>query len=227
MKLNQLIDHTILKPDATLGQIEQLCREAIEHKFFSVCIHPHWIPDARRFIGDTDVKICTVVGFPLGANLSQTKVQETRDAIHAGADEIDMVINIGAAREHHWNFIEHEIHEIVSAAESRLVKVILETALLEPAEIDDACRAAEHAGAGFVKTSTGFGPGGATVDAVSRMRGAVSEGIGVKASGEYGTVPMRRPWLLPGPPVWAPQPVWPSFRVSRSSRLRLYEHLYP
>ncbi len=183
MSLNSLIDHTLLKPDATLPEIKTLCQEAMDHQFFSVCVHPYWIVDARHLLDGSDVKICTVVGFPLGANLSHTKVQETRDAIHAGADEIDMVINLGAAKEGHWNFIEHEIHEIVSAADSRLVKVILETAILAPQECDDACHAAENAGAGFVKTSTGFGSGGATVEAVRRMRAAVSDAIGVKASG--------------------------------------------
>lgn len=187
MSLNSLIDHTLLKAEATLPDIEKHCREAVEHRFFSVCVHPHWIVDARHFLNGSEVKICTVVGFPLGANLSQTKVQETRDALHAGADEIDMVINIGAAKEGHWNFIEHEIHEIVSAAQSKLVKVILETALLAPQETDNACHAAVHAGAHFVKTSTGFGPGGATVEAVARMSAAVPKNVGVKASGGIRT----------------------------------------
>lgn len=183
MSFNQLIDHTLLKPEATLTQIETLCREARDHAFFSVCIHPYWIADARRLLEGTPVAVCTVVGFPLGANLAQTKTQETRHAIHAGADEIDMVINLGAALEGHWNYIEHEVHEIVSAAESKVVKVIIESALLHDDQIRNACHAAENAGAAFVKTSTGFGPGGATVEAVRLMRESVSDRVQVKASG--------------------------------------------
>ncbi|MEO0454008.1 MAG: deoxyribose-phosphate aldolase [Verrucomicrobiota bacterium] len=181
--INQLIDHTYLKQEGTLDQITQLCQEAVTHQFWSVCIHPYWVPDAAKLTQDSPVRVCTVVGFPLGANLSRTKVHETADAIHAGATEIDMVINIGAALEGHWNFIEHEIHEIVSAADSHLVKVILETASLSPEQIKSACHCAENAGAGFVKTSTGFGKGGATVEAVELMKASVSENLGIKASG--------------------------------------------
>ncbi len=181
--LASYIDHTLLKPEATIDQIEALCAEAKEHQFASVCINPYWIPTAKRALEGSDVKVCTVVGFPLGATLSHAKVHETQEAVIAGADEIDMVQNIAAAREGHWNFIEHEIHEMVSTAEGRTVKVILETCLLDDDQIRNCCRAAERAGAHFVKTSTGFSTSGATVEHVRLMRESVSEHIGVKASG--------------------------------------------
>lgn len=181
--LASIIDHTLLKPDATIREIEQLCREAVEHKFASVCVNPYWIPTVKPLLNGSGVKVCTVIGFPLGASLSKTKIAETRDAIEAGADEIDMVMNVGAALEGHWNFIEHEIHDIVSVAQGKTVKVILETCLLDQARIVEACKAAERGGATYVKTSTGFSKSGATVEAVKAMRGAVSCHIGVKASG--------------------------------------------
>ncbi len=183
MSLAQYIDHTLLKPEATIDQIQTLCAEAAEHQFASVCINPYWIPTAQRALEGSGVKVCTVIGFPLGAGLSHAKVHETQEAINAGADEIDMVQNIGAAREGHWNFIEHEIHEIVSTAAGRTVKVILETCLLNNEQIRHCCRAAERAGAHFVKTSTGFSSGGATVEHVKLMRESVSDTVQVKASG--------------------------------------------
>jgi deoxyribose-phosphate aldolase len=182
-EIASIIDHTLLKPDATIREIEQLCREAVEHTFAAVCINPYWIPTVKPLLNGSGVKLCTVAGFPLGASLSKTKIAETRDAAEAGADEIDMVMNVGAALEDHWNFIEHEIHDVVSAAHGKTVKVILETCLLDPARIAEACKAAERGGANYVKTSTGFSKGGATVEAVKTMRGAVSCHIGVKASG--------------------------------------------
>jgi deoxyribose-phosphate aldolase len=181
--IHSLIDHTLLKPDATIREISQLCVEAVEHRFFSVCINPYWIPTARKLVVGTPVKVCTVIGFPFGASLSKAKAQETLAAIDAGADEIDMVLNIGAAKEGHWDFIEHEIHELVSAAKGKTVKVILETCLLKPAEIEEACRRAVSARAHFVKTSTGFSTHGATIDAVKLMRKIVGCQFGVKASG--------------------------------------------
>lgn len=180
--LASYIDHTLLKPEATIDQIEALCAEAKEHQFASVCINPYWVPTAKRALGGSSVRVCTVIGFPLGAGLSHGKVHETQEAIIAGADEIDMVQNIGAAREGHWNFIEHEIHEIVSTAEGRIVKVILETCLLDEDQIRNSCRAAERAGASFVKTSTGFSTGGATIEHVRLMKESVSDHVGVKAS---------------------------------------------
>jgi deoxyribose-phosphate aldolase len=178
-----LIDHTLLRPDAVIGEIEKLCDEARAHAFCSVCVNPYWVSTARHRLAGSGVKVCTVVGFPLGATLPGVKAQETREAAAKGADEIDMVLNIAAAKEGHWNYIEHEVHEIVSAADGRLVKVILETCLLGDAEIAEASKACERGGAHFVKTSTGFSKSGATVEAVRLMRASVSRSVGVKASG--------------------------------------------
>lgn len=178
------IDHTLLKPDAILSEIEQLCREALEHSFVSVCVNPYWISTVAPLLHGSNVKTCTVIGFPFGANQTQSKTFECKQAIETGADEIDMVMNLGAALEGHWNFVEHEIHEIVSTAKDKPVKVILETAALNDEEIRQACAAAQRAGAAFVKTSTGFHPkGGATVEAVRLMRETVGPEMGVKASG--------------------------------------------
>jgi len=178
-----IIDHTLLKPEATIQEIEKLCREAVEHQFCSVCVNPYWISTVRQFLNGSNVKICTVVGFPLGASLSKTKKHETQDSLEAGADEIDMVMNIGAALENHWNFIEHEVHELSSLTKGKTLKVIFETCLLNPEQIKNACKASEAGGANYVKTSTGFSKGGATPEAVSLMRSSVSCHIGVKASG--------------------------------------------
>ncbi len=181
--LASIIDHTLLKPDATRTAVETLCAEARQHGFFSVCINPYWIADAKKFLTGSPVKVCTVIGFPLGASLPQSKMHAAQDALRTGADELDMVLNIGAAKEGHWNFIEHEIHEVVSVAKGHVVKVILETCLLTETEIAEAARAAQRAGAAFVKTSTGFSSGGATVEAVRIMRQTVGPDMGVKASG--------------------------------------------
>ena len=185
--LHELIDHTLLAATATRPQIVQLCSEARGYRFFSVCVNPYWVADCRKLVEGSDVKVCTVVGFPLGASSSRSKAAEARIAVEAGADELDMVINIGAAKEGHWDFIEHEIHEVVSAAQGKLVKVILETAFLLPDEIVLGSKRVVSAGAHFVKTSTGFGPTGATVEAVKTMREAVGCRFGVKASGGIKT----------------------------------------
>ncbi len=181
--LHELIEHTILRADATLADVTRLCAEAREHRFHGVCVNAYWIADARRLLAGSGVKIVTVAGFPLGATLSKAKAAETRAAIEAGADEVDMVINVGAAKEGHWDFIEHEVHEVVSAAQGRPVKVIIESAALTLPEVAEAARRAVAAGAAFVKTSTGFGPGGATVEAVRAIREAVGCRPGIKASG--------------------------------------------
>lgn len=181
--LASLIDHTLLKATATLSEITQLCAEAKTHGFFSVCVNPYWIPDCRHLLEGSSVKVCTVVGFPLGATLSKAKAAETKAAVDAGADEIDMVMNIGAAKEGHWDFIEHEIHEVVSSAQGRLVKVIFETCYLTLDEIKFASERTVNAKAQFVKTSTGFGTAGATVEHIKLMRETVGCTFGVKASG--------------------------------------------
>ncbi|MBT3393488.1 MAG: deoxyribose-phosphate aldolase [Waddliaceae bacterium] len=177
------IDHTLLKPDAILSDIKKLCSEAREYHFYSVCVNPCWVSVAKDLLKDSDVKVGAAVGFPLGASTSAVKAFEARDAIGNGAEEIDMVMNIGAALERRWDYVEDDIKGVVSAADGRCVKVIIETCLLSEEQIIAACHAAEGAGARFVKTSTGFNGGGATVEAVKVMHGAVSDDIGVKASG--------------------------------------------
>lgn len=183
MEIAKMIDHTLLRANATLPEIETLCGEAREYGFFSVCVNPYWITTARKQLEGSDVKVCTVVGFPLGATMANAKADETRHAVEAGADEIDMVMNVGAALEGHWNFIEHEVHEVVSSASGKLVKVILETCLLNEEQIIEASKACKRGKADFVKTSTGFSTGGATVEAVRLMRETVGSEMGVKASG--------------------------------------------
>ncbi|HEY8436545.1 MAG TPA: deoxyribose-phosphate aldolase [Haloplasmataceae bacterium] len=183
MELNQYIDHTLLKPEATKDQIIRLCEEAKAHRFKSVCVNPANIDLAKEILADSDVLVCTVVGFPLGANTVEVKVFETKDAITRGADEIDMVINIGKAKEHDYDYIEDEIRQVVQAAEGKTVKVIIETALLTDEEKVQVCLAAKRAGAHFVKTSTGFSTGGATVEDVKLMKDTVGDEVEVKASG--------------------------------------------
>nr|WP_263325678.1 deoxyribose-phosphate aldolase [Neobacillus sp. Marseille-Q6967] len=179
-----MIDHTLLKPDATRQQIETLCQEAKEHGFFSVCVNPTWVSTARGILNGSNVKVCTVIGFPLGATTSETKAFETRNAIENGADEVDMVINIGALKDQNDELVEKDIRAVVEAAKgSALTKVIIETSLLTREEKIRACKLSVKAGADFVKTSTGFSTGGATVDDINLMRETVGPNIGVKASG--------------------------------------------
>ncbi|MBH8597377.1 deoxyribose-phosphate aldolase [Thermoactinomyces sp. CICC 10523] len=182
-ELAAMIDHTLLKPEATLEQIRFLCEEAKQYHFASVCVNPFWVKEAAKLLAGTDVKVCTVVGFPLGATTTETKVFETKDAVKNGADEIDMVINIGALKSGDSETVKRDIEAVVKAAEGKLVKVILETGLLNDEEIAGASKLAKEAGAHFVKTSTGFGNGGATVEAVRLMRKTVGTDLGVKASG--------------------------------------------
>ncbi|WP_040228854.1 deoxyribose-phosphate aldolase [Bhargavaea cecembensis] len=178
------IDHTLLKPEATKEQIIDLCTEAKEYAFASVCVNPGWVATAAGELAGTDVKVCTVIGFPLGANTKETKVFETEDAIFKGADEIDMVLNIGALKSGDEETAEADIRAVTEAAFGKaLVKVIIETSLLTDDEKITACRLAKKAGADFVKTSTGFSTGGATVEDVALMRLTVGDELGVKASG--------------------------------------------
>ncbi|MBT2582345.1 deoxyribose-phosphate aldolase [Planococcus sp. ISL-109] len=179
-----LIDHTLLKADATAPQIEQLCKEAAEYNFASVCVNPTWVSLAARELDDSEVKVCTVIGFPLGAATSETKAFETSDAIGKGAGEIDMVLNIGALKSGQEDVVKSDIEAVVTAAKGKaIVKVILEICLLTDEEIKLASRLSKQAGADFVKTSTGFSTGGATVEAVRLMRETVGPDLGVKASG--------------------------------------------
>lgn len=179
-----MIDHTLLKADATKDQVEVLCQEAKTHGFFSVCVNPTWIETAIKLLKDSDVKVCTVIGFPLGATTTETKSFETKDAIQKGADEVDMVINIGKLKDGDDDAVEQDIRGVVEAAEGKaLVKVIIETSLLTEEEKIRACKLAVTAGADYVKTSTGFSTGGATVEDIKLMRETVGPEIGVKASG--------------------------------------------
>ncbi|MBS1982955.1 MAG: deoxyribose-phosphate aldolase [Bdellovibrionales bacterium] len=182
-QLAAMIDHTLLKAEATEAQIRQLCTEAAEHGFYSVCINSRWIPLAVQCLQQSKVKPITVVGFPLGANLSAAKAFEAREAVAAGAQEIDMVLDIGAAKSGRWTEVEQDIRNVVVASGGKPVKVILETCYLSLDEIRQACTAAVKAGAQFVKTSTGFGSGGATVEHIALMRSCVGPALGVKASG--------------------------------------------
>ena len=180
-----IIDHTLLKPDATREEIETLCREAAEHEFASVCVNPTWVAACARFLQGSRVKVCSVVGFPLGATTMDTKQFETRRAIFDGAREIDMVINVGALKSGDLRLGERDIEAVTGPCRESgaISKVIIEAALLSDDEKVTACTLARAAGADFVKTSTGFGPGGATVHDVALMRRVVGEEMGVKAAG--------------------------------------------
>ncbi|HEM4051209.1 TPA: deoxyribose-phosphate aldolase [Streptococcus suis] len=183
MKLNKYIDHTILKPETSKEQVAQILAEAKEYDFASVCVNPTWVTYAAQELKDSDVKVCTVIGFPLGANTPAVKAFETKDAIENGADEIDMVINIGALKSKNDELVLEDIKAVVEASGDKLVKVIIETCLLTEEEKVKACQLSKEAGADFVKTSTGFSTGGATVEDVALMRKTVGSDMGVKASG--------------------------------------------
>ena len=183
MKSSKYIDHTQLKPDATKEKIIALCNEAALYDFASVCVNPCWIELCREQLKDTDVKVCTVIGFPLGAMTTAAKVFETKDAIEKGAEEIDMVINVGRLKDGDDEYVTSEIAAIKEACGDHVLKVIIEACLLSDEEKVRACKDSEKAGADFVKTSTGFSTGGATLEDVKLMRASVSEKVKVKAAG--------------------------------------------
>ena len=187
MSYNKLIDHTLLKQDATPEQIVKLCEEAKEFDFMSVCVNPAYVPLAAECLAGTGVKVCTVIGFPLGMNLTRTKVEEAELCIAQGADEIDMVINVGMLKAGHDDYVREEIKLLKEVAGKLTLKVIIETCLLTDEEKVRACQLAKEAGADFVKTSTGFSTGGATVHDVKLMRDTVGPEMGVKASGGVRT----------------------------------------
>ena len=178
-----MIDHTLLKPEATPAQVEKLCAEAAEYHFASVCVNPVYIPLAARLLDGTGVKVCCVVGFPLGAIAPEQKAAEAASCAAMGAEELDMVIHVGAAKAGDWALVQRDIAGVVKAAAGRTVKVIIETCLLTDEEKVKACEAAKAAGADFVKTSTGFSTGGATTHDIALMRKTVGPEMGVKASG--------------------------------------------
>ena len=183
-KIANMIDHTVLKATTTKEDVIKVCKEAKEHNFFSVCINPTHIELAKKELEGSDVKVCTVIGFPLGANTPEVKAFETKDAIAKGADEVDMVINIGALKDKNYVLLERDIKAVVDAANKEaLVKVIIETCYLTDEEKKIACEIAVKAGTDYVKTSTGFGTGGSTPEDIKLMRDTVGPEIGVKASG--------------------------------------------
>jgi len=187
MNIAAMIDHTLLKAQATSKEIEQLCEEARIHGFASVCVNPYYVPLAASLLQDAVPKVCTVIGFPLGMTTTATKAEETKDAIRNGAEEIDMVINVGALKEGRYEFVQQDIAAVVTAANGTLVKVILETCLLTKEEIVRACELSKAVGAQFVKTSTGFSTGGATEEDVRLMKSTVGDALEVKASGGVRT----------------------------------------
>ena len=184
MDLAKMIDHTNLKASTVKEEILKLTKEAKEYQFASVCVNPTWVELAAQELKGTDVKVCTVIGFPLGANTKEVKVYETKDAIEKGAQEIDMVINIGKLKDGDYDYVESEIAGVVEASKGKaIVKVIIETCLLTDDEKKQVCSLAVKAGADFVKTSTGFSTGGATIEDVALMKQTVGAHVGVKASG--------------------------------------------
>ncbi|MCH3910193.1 MAG: deoxyribose-phosphate aldolase [Bacilli bacterium] len=183
MKYNKFFDHTCLKADATLDDITKLCQEAKEYDFMTVCVNPFYVPVCKKLLEGSDVKVCTVIGFPLGQMTPKAKAFEAKNAVSLGADEVDMVQNIAMAKEHDFKFVEKEIRQVKAAIGEKTLKVILENCYLTKNEIVYSCKAAKAAGADFVKTSTGFGSGGATVEDVALMRETVGPLMGVKAAG--------------------------------------------
>lgn len=187
-EIASMIDHTLLKPEATEEQIKKLCMEAKEYSFASVCVNPCNVKSAYAILKDSNVNVCTVIGFPLGANTSSVKAYEAKEAIENGAAEVDMVINVGKLKEKNYEYVKNDIKAVVEAAKGKaLTKVILETCLLTDEEKVAACKLSKEAGADFVKTSTGFSKGGATPADVKLMRETVGEKMGVKASGGVRT----------------------------------------
>jgi deoxyribose-phosphate aldolase len=193
------IDHTALKPETSQAQIEQLCAEARQYQFATVCLNPVYVPLAAKLLSGSDVGVCTVIGFPLGANLSATKAAEVSQSIEAGASEVDMVIHIGALKSKDYQHALEDVLAVVEAAEGKAhVKVILEMALLTKEEKIIGCLLCKEAGADFVKTSTGFGPGGATVEDVNLMRRIVGPEMGVKAAGGIRTLKDAKAMIAAG-----------------------------
>jgi len=210
----RLIDHTILKPEATRDDVRQVCAEAVKFEFASVCVNPFWTKFAAAELRDSPVRVCTVAGFPLGATTTSAKVAETLAAVRDGAEEVDMVINIGALRGGERDIVKSDVLGVVAAshAHGAIVKVILETALLDDAQKTLACRLAQDAGADFVKTSTGFSKAGATVADVTLMRRAVGKSMGVKASGGIRTLADVRAMVAAG-----------ATRIGASASVRIVE----
>lgn len=187
LNLNQYIDHTLLRPDATPQHIRCLCKEAAEYNFAAVCVCPCYVDLSVSLLAGTGVKVATVIGFPLGANLSKVKAFEAKQAVLHGADELDMVINIGSAKLGLWEAVLYDIQHVLVEAQGRTVKVIVETCLLTQEEKERVCRVVLESGAQFIKTSTGFAAGGAAVEDIALFKSVLGENIGIKASGGIRT----------------------------------------
>lgn len=199
LSIEQMIDHTLLKADATKEEIITLCDEAKAHKFKSVCVNPYWVKESAEILAGSDSVVCTVIGFPLGASATETKVFETKQAIKDGAAEVDMVINIGLLKGKNVELVEKDIQAVVDAAKGKaIVKVIIETSLLTKQEIITASELVKKSGADFVKTSTGFSTGGATLENVKLMRATVGPDLGVKASGGVKTPQQAKEFIEAG-----------------------------
>ncbi|MEE1373041.1 MAG: deoxyribose-phosphate aldolase [Parolsenella sp.] len=198
MEFNRMIDHTLLKANATRAQIEKLCDEALEYNFASVCVNTCWVPLAHEKLAGSEVNTCCVVGFPLGAMLTEAKAAETRLAVEAGADEVDMVINIGWLLDGEYDAVRDDIAAVVKAADGKCVKVIIEACLLTDEQKVKACELSVEAGATFVKTSTGFSTGGATAADVALMRKTVGDRCLVKAAGGIHTADEARAMVEAG-----------------------------
>ena len=198
MELNKYIDHTLLKPTATLQDIKNLCEEASTYNFYAVCVNGCYVKLAKQALKDTNIKIASVIGFPLGAMSTDAKIEEAKQCINDGADEIDMVINIGFLRSGEIDLVREEISAIKKAIGSRILKVIIETCYLSMEEKKTACRAAMQAKADFVKTSTGFGTGGATIEDVKLMKEEVGDKLQIKASGGIKNLKQAQEYLEMG-----------------------------
>ena len=198
-KIAGMIDHTLLKQDATIDGVKRLCNEAINNNFCSVCINPSYVPICKELLKETPVKVCTVIGFPLGATTTGAKVYEANEAIENGADEVDMVVNVGMIKSGDWNYVKNDILQVVSKVNGRaIVKVIIETCLLTDEEKIHVCEICKEVGADFVKTSTGFSTGGAKADDVALMRKVVGPNMGVKASGGIRSIETARAMIAAG-----------------------------
>ena len=187
-QMARMIDHTNVRPYATVDDVKRLCEEALKYRFWSVCVNPPYVPLAAKLLKEAGVRVCSTISFPLGASITEVKVFEARKAVEAGADELDVVMNIGAFKSGDYEFVKKDIEAVVGSSGGSLIKVIIETGYLNNEEITAASRIAEEAGARFVKTCTGFGPRGVTTHDIEVIRRAVSRKVGVKASGGIRTL---------------------------------------
>lgn len=198
MKLNKYIDHTILKADCTTEDINSLCTQAIQYQFASVCVNPYYVSYVKTKLKDSNVKVCTVIGFPLGANTLLTKVFETEQAIKDGADEIDMVINVAALKNNNFQVVLQEIQSIRNVCDKKILKLIIETALLTEQEKMKACQLGLEANVDFIKTSTGFASGGATIDDIKLIKSIVTDKCQIKASGKVSNFEIAKAMIEAG-----------------------------